>query len=1299
MATILLSAAGAALGAGMGGTVLGLSGAVIGRAVGATLGRVIDQRVMGAGSDPVEVGRVDRFRLMGASEGGAVPRVWGRVRLGGQVIWASRFEESVTRQGGGKGMGGPRSETFSYRVSLAIALCEGVVTRVGRVWADGNEIAPASLEMRLYPGSEDQMPDAKIEAVEGADMAPAYRGIAYVVIENLDLGRFGNRVPQFSFEVVRPARGPAADRWPDLGRTVPGVCLIPGTGEYALATTPVHYALGPGITRSANVHNASEETDFAASLRQLCEELPESRAASLVVSWFGDDLRCGSCTIAPKVEQRVNDGEGMPWQVNGVARAAAPEVPKAAGRSVYGGTPADAAVLEAIAALKAAGKEITFYPFILMDQLADNGRADPWSDAADQPVLPWRGRITSSIAAGRPGSPDGTAAAAAEVAAFFGTASPAHFGVSGGQVTYSGPAEWRYRRFILHYARLCALAGGVDAFCIGSEMRGLTAIRGAGGSFPAVAALRQLAADVRAILGPAVKISYAADWSEYSGLRNGAEVLFHLDPLWADSNIDFVGIDNYMPLADWREGETHADAAWGSIHNPDYLRANIAGGEGFEWYYDDPNGVAAQRRLPIADAAESEDWVFRIKDLVGWWSSPHHDRPGGLRAASPTAWVPYSKPFRFTEFGCAAVDKGANEPNRFLDPKSSESGLPRYSSGRRDDLMQLAYFQAMQRHWTDPVTNPLSPVYGGPMVDYGRSLAWAWDARPFPAFPADGALWDDTVNYEAGHWLNGRAAGQALAAVAGEICGAAGVAQTDLSGAEGVVRGYILTDAGTARAALQPLLLAHSVEVAEREGTLRFSRRDGGHAQPLDPARFARSPDLEAALERSRASEAEQVDRVRITYVEAEGDFAVRVADAEQAVSGAERISDSELALALTRAEAVDIAERWIAEARIGRDTARFALPPSLAALGAGDIVRFDGESYRIDRIEQGDLRLVEAVRVAPGSYRPGMAVASGRLWSPYVAQGPVFPMFLDLPLLSGAEVPHAPHVGVTASPWPGTVAVWSSATGDGFALNRSLEAPMVVGVTETDLAAAPAGLWDRGPALRLRIERGALSSASEAAVLAGANLAAIGDGSAANWEVFQFAQAVLVGPATWEVSLRLRGQAGSDGVMPAVWPAGSSVVLLDAALGQIDLPLAARGLTRNYRIGAAARGYDAPAVVARAETFDGIGLRPYRVAHLRRSGDFGGDVTLGWTRRSRIDGDNWQSLDVPLGEDREAYLLRIRQGGTVLREVTVTSPGWTWTPAMQAADAPLPGTAQVEVAQLSQRFGPGPFATLDLAV
>lgn len=94
MATILLSAAGAAAGASIGGGVLGLSSVVIGRAIGATIGQTIDQRLMGAGSQAVETGRVDRFRLTGASEGAAIAQVYGRMRVGGQVIWATRFNET-----------------------------------------------------------------------------------------------------------------------------------------------------------------------------------------------------------------------------------------------------------------------------------------------------------------------------------------------------------------------------------------------------------------------------------------------------------------------------------------------------------------------------------------------------------------------------------------------------------------------------------------------------------------------------------------------------------------------------------------------------------------------------------------------------------------------------------------------------------------------------------------------------------------------------------------------------------------------------------------------------------------------------------------------------------------------------------------------------------------------------------------------------------------------------------------------------------------------------------------------------
>ena len=165
-------------------------------------------------------------------------------------------------------------------------------------------------------------------------------------------------------------------------------------------------------------------------------------------------------------------------------------MPTVDGASVYGGTPADASVIEAIRTMRTAGKDVMFYPFILMDQIDGNSLPDPWTGAASQPVLPWRGRITLAEAPGRAGSTDRTSGAVAEVTDFFGLAERAHFAVSGETISYSGPADWGFRRFILHYAHLCAVAGGVESFCIGSEMRSLTQVRGLGDSFPAVAELQ-----------------------------------------------------------------------------------------------------------------------------------------------------------------------------------------------------------------------------------------------------------------------------------------------------------------------------------------------------------------------------------------------------------------------------------------------------------------------------------------------------------------------------------------------------------------------------------------------------------------------------------------------------------------------------------------------------------------------------------------------------------------------------------------------------------------------------------------
>ncbi|MGE0410260.1 MAG: glycoside hydrolase TIM-barrel-like domain-containing protein, partial [Amphiplicatus sp.] len=773
-------------------------GAAVGRAgIGAAIARSVastavayasgaaERLLFGPRKRKVTGPRLDSFQIQSSSEGASVLRVYGRARVSGELIWAANFKETVSetteRSGKGGRLGTKTTITdYLYSISFAVGLCEGVIDRIARVWADGKPFDLSPYNVRVYRGTEDQLPDAAIEAVEGA--APAFRGLAYVVFEDLPLRDFGNRIPQLSFEIEKSLRQEDPDA---LENAVTAATLIPGSGEFVYGTTRVLKQASEGATTAENAHNNDGVSDFVSSLDALQAALPNLEAVSLVVSWFGNDLRAGSCALRPGVELADKTTTPYDWKAGGVARAGAHLVSTIAGAPAYGGSPADRCVLEAIAALKARGLEVMVHPFLLMDIPAGNGLPDPYG-GSEQAAYPWRGRITV-------GANDKTAAAANDIAAFFGSAAPAHFSIAGGEVVYAGPAEWSFRRFILHYAKLCALAGGVDRFLIGSELRGLTRARSDATAFPAVAALKSLAADVKAIL-PAAQISYGADWSEYFGHQpadGSGDVFFHLDPLWSDPSISFVGIDNYVPLADWRDGFSHLDAAagFGGPYDRAYLQANIEGGENYDWYYASPEDRAAQARTPIADGAYGEPWVYRAKDFRNWWARAHYNRPGGVRAPAPTGWVPEMKPIVFTETGAPAVDKAANAPNLFVDPKSAESALPPFSSGARDDLAQRRAIEAAAAYWR--ANNALSSVDGRPMIETERAFVYCWDARPYPFFPALSGVWGDAANWEKGQWLNGRAGRAPLDLLVAALAAGTGAA-VDTRGLKGVLAGYVL---------------------------------------------------------------------------------------------------------------------------------------------------------------------------------------------------------------------------------------------------------------------------------------------------------------------------------------------------------------------------------------------------------------------------------------------------------------------------------------------------------------------------
>jgi hypothetical protein len=267
-------------------------------------------------------------------------------------------------------------------------------------------------------------------------------------------------------------------------------------------------------------------------------------------------------------------------------------------------------------------------------------------------------------------------------------------------------------------------------------------------------------------------------------------------------------------------------------------------------------------------------------------------------------------------------------------------------------------------------------------------------------------------------------------------------------------------------------------------------------------------------------------------------------------------------------------------------------------------------------------------------------------------------------------------------------------AVGGSFGLNATLPLRAGIGQTRTPLFRAAPSLTQRGQGVEVVFAPGTvLASVAPDELRDGANIAAIGIG--AEWELVQFAQATLVEPGVWRLSGLLRGQFGTEPLIPDFWAPGAIVVLLDGAPAQVNLPASARGVARRWRIGPAALAFDDPVFVESTQVFRGNGLRPYAPAHLRAEPD-GGDLSIRWTRRTRLGGDGWDAAEVPLSEESESYRLRIFDGASVLREVDLTAPTFTYTAAMQASDG-IAGPFEVQVAQVSASFGPGLFARLAL--
>ena len=138
------------------------------------------------------------------------------------------------------------------------------------------------------------------------------------MFERLPLDNFGNRIPQLSFEVVRPVGA--------LEKMVRAVTLIPGTTEFGYEPATLVRMLGPGRSAPENRHVAHARSDVIAALDDLQGVCPNLERVALVVAWFGTDLRAGVCEIKPGGREPASKTvHGAAWSVAGIsARRRAP---------------------------------------------------------------------------------------------------------------------------------------------------------------------------------------------------------------------------------------------------------------------------------------------------------------------------------------------------------------------------------------------------------------------------------------------------------------------------------------------------------------------------------------------------------------------------------------------------------------------------------------------------------------------------------------------------------------------------------------------------------------------------------------------------------------------------------------------------------------------------------------------------------------------------------------------------------------------------------------------------------------
>ncbi|HEY0916256.1 MAG TPA: phage tail protein [Solimonas sp.] len=527
----------------------------------------------------------------------------------------------------------------------------------------------------------------------------------------------------------------------------------------------------------------------------------------------------------------------------------------------------------------------------------------------------------------------------------------------------------------------------------------------------------------------------------------------------------------------------------------------------------------------------------------------------------------------------------------------------------------------------------------------------------------------------------------------------------DVSDLTETLRGYSLSTLMTARQAIEPLQAYRFFDCVESDALLKFPKRGKPIVLTLSSADLGARFSGETAppIVSTHIQQAVELPRlVRVHYKLGAKDYQPGMQQSPpRMTTDSVNAKDVQLAINMSDDKAAQIAQVIHQDDWWGRETYKTSASPALLALECSDCVGLPVEG----QIERA--RIVNVSMSPPfgplkwslrrdddGTYVSHATGATPAPSSDHLGvTGPTNLLLIDGPALDAG----ANDAGIYAAVW-GSFSRWSgaqvmSSIDDGVSYKDlvTILTPATVGRIVDVLAAGPsANVWDYASELIVDMEQGVLASATEDAVLNGANPVFVGADQ--RWEVLQFMDALLLGEFAgrkrYKVTALLRGRRGTEWAQP-LHQGGDWFVAVGPGMARISRESSDLGRTVKWK--AVTLDMMEETAEAQDHLMQGVALKPYSPVHVtaRRSGS--GAITLACIRRTRLSGEWLDYVDVPLNEASEAYDWVITAAGGASRTLTSAEPLVTYTPEMQLEDFGNYATSlEVSVYQMSASVGRG---------